>query len=451
MSDLIAISGQNGTLTVSSAVLVLIYVQAALVALSLLAFLFLMLRKFFLKSGRQDIVVCRTVTSLGGRPLSISVDPSKAKQKFAVGDRFEHFGLVVTAAFEDGDRQVDSFTVDPPDMDSAGVKAVVVRYEGCSAVYHVEVEQAAMERFPIALTLDATAARRQFAVGEAFDVGGLRVYMEYNIEPYTVETYDFAVEAPDMYSAGEKYVYVRCGGFVESYVITVTDGEAQPYDYDEEPYDEESYDASYNEATYDDIAWDGTADVAEDVAAEEISAPAEVADDTVLRLDRSFIARLAQSSDLTKSYYSTIKNELLSYENVKSRVSWKRETYKIDGAQVAKLSFRGDTLCLSLPLDPAEYAGTRYKVEDMSSNKSGEETPCMLRIKNEKRLRLSFDLIARVMQERGADRTETASVDYFEPYRSDEQLLRAGLIRREFKSKQEENSVFAKGKASTED
>ncbi len=163
-----------------------------------------------------------------------------------------------------------------------------------------------------------------------------------------------------------------------------------------------------------------------------------------LRYDKSFRAKVIQSDDETKKFYSAIKNELLSYKKVHDRMSWKRETYKGTGGVVAKISYRGSTLCLFLPLDPAAYADSRYKVEDASGNKSNEDTPCLFRIKNEKRLRLSFDLIAQVMADRGIPKTDRPEEDYAEPYQDIVKLIEQGLVRREISTKEDEK-VFGKG------
>ena len=43
----------------------------------------------------------------------------------------------------------------------------------------------------------------------------------------------------------------------------------------------------------------------------------------IIKYKKSFTAKLIQSDDEVKSYYSSLKNELLSYDGVKSRISWK--------------------------------------------------------------------------------------------------------------------------------
>ncbi len=43
----------------------------------------------------------------------------------------------------------------------------------------------------------------------------------------------------------------------------------------------------------------------------------------VIKYNRSFTAKLIQSDEQTKRYYTELKNELLGYDGVKSRITWK--------------------------------------------------------------------------------------------------------------------------------
>lgn len=169
----------------------------------------------------------------------------------------------------------------------------------------------------------------------------------------------------------------------------------------------------------------------------------------VLRYDRSFKARLIQSDNDCKSWYSEIKNKLLSYKKVKDRLSWKRESYNLGRIPVARLAYRGNTLCLYLPLNPAEYADTKFKVESVEDNASYVDTPCLYRIKNDKRARYAKELIATVMENIGAVTIEREAVDYYEPYEGVLQLIGKGLIKRNIKSKDSE-SFFAEKKVAFE-
>ena len=150
-----------------------------------------------------------------------------------------------------------------------------------------------------------------------------------------------------------------------------------------------------------------------------------------VRYNRSFLAKYIQSSDETKDYYVHLKNELLSYKKVRARTSWKRETFSLGRNPVARLIFRGKTLCICLPLDPAKFAESKYHVEDVSNVTMYEDTPCMYRIRNERRLKYAYELLEMVTQELGTTKMPNhLSEDYYLPYEGVVQLIDKGLIKR---------------------
>ena len=192
-----------------------------------------------------------------------------------------------------------------------------------------------------------------------------------------------------------------------------------------------------------------TAEDVEETENDPLIIEEESFDGGILRYDRSFKARYIQSDNEVKGWYTELKNELLSYKKVKDRLSWKRESYNCGRNPVAILSFRGNTLCLYLPLDPAEYAESKYKVESVEDNASYADTPCLYRIKNDRRAKYAKELIAMVTEKLGAVRVERDSVDYYEPYEGIVQLINKGLIKRNIKDKASE-AIFVAKKTETD-
>ena len=83
-----------------------------------------------------------------------------------------------------------------------------------------------------------------------------------------------------------------------------------------------------------------------------------------------------------------------------------------------------------MPLDPAQFEDTKYKVEDISHIVSSADTPCLYRIKNERRLNYAKDLIAQVMENIGAARIEREWVDYYQPYDTTLNLIERQLVKK---------------------
>jgi ribosomal protein L18E len=147
----------------------------------------------------------------------------------------------------------------------------------------------------------------------------------------------------------------------------------------------------------------------------------------VAKYKKSFVAKLSLSSDDTLAYYSDLKNELLSYKKIKERTSWKYETFRRGRKLIAKLAVRGKTLRLYVALDPSNFE----KAIDVSHVKSHASVPCLLKIKNPRRLGYAKALISLAMQEAEVARKEIEYVDYTETfvYRDLESLIAAGLIK----------------------
>lgn len=150
----------------------------------------------------------------------------------------------------------------------------------------------------------------------------------------------------------------------------------------------------------------------------------------IIKYKKSFTAKLIQSDDSVKSEYSQIKNELLSYDGIKARMSWKCETFYSGRTTYAKLCIRGKRLGLFLALDPKKYADTKYIVDDMTEVAAYEKTPCLYRIKNARRFKYSADLIADAMGERQkADSYEAVDWAGQYPYEEIEPLIERNLVK----------------------
>ena len=156
----------------------------------------------------------------------------------------------------------------------------------------------------------------------------------------------------------------------------------------------------------------------------------------VIKYSKSFEAKIIQSPDDTKRYYSELKNCLLSYgvksNAVKSRMSWKWESFRFGRKTLAKLRVRGKTVSIVLALNPDDYKDTKYLVESVADVQCYADTPALYRIKSERRLKYTKELIAKMMQDNGlTQKAEPVIVDYASqyPYDTTENLIERKLIK----------------------
>ena len=298
--------------------------------------------------------------------------------------------------------------------------------------------KAVIHRTLTGISLDTGIVKRTFELGEDFSCDGLLVNANYNLEPTTQTILGFTVLdsaeydklekknklngcyvlKPNLNKVGIEIVAVKYENKTAIYTINVSEPKKEePKAEPAEPYKPQ---------------------VVETILIGEESVEAGR-----LRYDKSFEARLIQSDDEVKHWYTEIKNELLSYKTCKGRMSWKRETFKAKKEVVAKLVYRGNTLCLFVPLKAEDYPD--HKDIESTDWPTYEDTPVFIRLKNEKRVRIAKVLIGKVMAERDITRGSHISEDFFVPYEGIVELINKGLIKREIRDVADE-AIFDRDK-----
>ncbi len=154
----------------------------------------------------------------------------------------------------------------------------------------------------------------------------------------------------------------------------------------------------------------------------------------VVRLKKSFTAKMKQSDDKVKEYYSDIKNELVSYKKINSNVSWHGDRFNFGRETVAKVNICGKTLCFYLSLDPEneEYKTTVYHQKNVGAQKAYENTPFMVKIKSDAAAKKALRLVGFLADKLGAVKEKDFTpVNYAEEfaYETTKQLFDAGYIK----------------------
>lgn len=146
-----------------------------------------------------------------------------------------------------------------------------------------------------------------------------------------------------------------------------------------------------------------------------------------IRYIKSFTAKISQSEDVVKDYYTVLKNHVLSYKDTHSRVSWHYDAVNIGRDYVLKFAIRGKTLCVFYALD-ASKVDEKYKVE-VAKGKRFEDVPCLYRIKNDRRCQYAKELIDMLMRKLKVKQGEIPIEDYHIKKESTKVLLAKGLIK----------------------
>lgn len=148
----------------------------------------------------------------------------------------------------------------------------------------------------------------------------------------------------------------------------------------------------------------------------------------VTRYRRSFRSRLIQNAS-AQDVYTELKNALLGYGGVKSRMCLSGENFRADGKKIAKFVITGKKLSVFFALEPSEFENSGYRFEDVSDKKSHKETPLRVKITSRRSLKQAKELLGILASKNGLPEVGCIYTDFHFPYKTDEALIRAGLIR----------------------
>lgn len=144
----------------------------------------------------------------------------------------------------------------------------------------------------------------------------------------------------------------------------------------------------------------------------------------------SFMAKLIQGEGLVQDFYTDVKNELLRYKEVRSRLSWEDETFSYGSDVLAKVEIDGDYIKLYLAADPSEFRESRYTFKDMSAIKKYMYTPLMVTIRKYKDEQEVFELVEEVMEMYAIEKGPQKYDDYHYEFETKEELIERGLIKK---------------------
>jgi hypothetical protein len=140
---------------------------------------------------------------------------------------------------------------------------------------------------------------------------------------------------------------------------------------------------------------------------------------------------LAQSQGSIQDYYNAIKNLLLSYKGVKSRISWNFESFNVGRTPLAKFNAKTRTLYVYIALDAEELADTKYNFTDMSAKKKYAAVPVLLKVKGDRKFKHALELITKLCEEKLQlpKKKVVEEVDYRMPFKTTEELVNEGIVK----------------------
>ena len=116
--------------------------------------------------------------------------------------------------------------------------------------------------------------------------------------------------------------------------------------------------------------------------------------------DKSFARKMLDADPIILERYAELKNIILSYKGVKSRISNNYDTFNKGRTQLFKASTSGKSLKLYVNL-PFEEVEPRLKCKFAGDKKAYEQVPTFLRIKSDRAMKNAKYLISKVVERFG--------------------------------------------------
>ena len=116
---------------------------------------------------------------------------------------------------------------------------------------------------------------------------------------------------------------------------------------------------------------------------------------------KTFDERLALSSVEMQGRYDEVVATLLRIEDVRVIKGKTQRTYKWKSHGIARLFFKGKTLCVALGLDPKEYETQKYIFVDLSQTTKHQNYATCLKLTSQRQTRWTCELVEELARKKG--------------------------------------------------
>ena len=125
----------------------------------------------------------------------------------------------------------------------------------------------------------------------------------------------------------------------------------------------------------------------------------------------TFTSKMLSASVENKAIYNALKNNLLSYKGIKSRVVNGGDYFRRPGKQIVKIIFIGKTIRLALALNPDDYDYNIYHQKNRSNMKKYFDTPMFVKVQSLLGVRRAYKLIADLTKKEGVKPLKESKYD----------------------------------------
>lgn len=113
----------------------------------------------------------------------------------------------------------------------------------------------------------------------------------------------------------------------------------------------------------------------------------------------NFDEKILNATDELKDRYNQIKNAIMSYKNVRNRLSRTGDSFRYKGQKYVHIAIVGKTLRVYIALDPNSLDQSVYHHQDASNKKKYQSTPTLLKVKSNLSVKKAIMLIEAMFDE----------------------------------------------------
>ncbi len=164
---------------------------------------------------------------------SLTVVSEPNELTYFVGQEIDAAGLTLEAIYADGTAETvtDGFVLEPNVAEKVGTQTVTVTYNGAEASFEITVVQKQVS----ALYLEQLPARREFAIGEEFDLSGMLIDVLFVDGSHEMINEGYTFEPTSSVEIGEQKVVVSYGEKSVSFVVNIVETVVDRIEVIEEP------------------------------------------------------------------------------------------------------------------------------------------------------------------------------------------------------------------------
>lgn len=168
----------------------------------------------------------------------------------------------------------------------------------------------------------------------------------------------------------------------------------------------------------------------EDTSKEKDTEDDEIEDEEDVELDPSvmyspnMLFKLKLATDFIQKYYNDLRNEILSYSNIKFRSHSSGDVYLLKGKIILRVTVFPNVVKVYYGLSLKSLDAKKYHLRDASKVAKYENVPALLRVGSDRAYKYALEILESLMKKNNVSKKQKVSnVDYIKDFATNSQEL----------------------------